>query len=163
MQTRTRAELLTNAAAHVFAPHRALRPHRARTRTKETRGPGSAVQFLVYGGFLRVSRAVAHQVVPSARACSESKTQTRQASEADSSKRAFVVNLAPLRRRDPWRLARDKPSPDRGAQPPAHVLSLLALVAASFSQYVFEKCCVVTISSRPEVLVATGAVERNCP
>ena len=162
MQTRTRAELRANAAAHAFAPHRALRPHRVGKRTEETRGPGSAVQFLVYGGFLGVSRAVAHQVVPSARACSESKTQTRQASEADSSKRAFVVNLAPLRRRDPWRLARDKPSPDRGAQAPAHVLSLLALVVASISQYVCARCCVVSVGSRPEVSVAIGVVEGSC-
>ena len=45
MQTRTRTELLANAATHVFAPHRALRPHRVGKRTKETRGPGSAVHI----------------------------------------------------------------------------------------------------------------------
>ena len=125
--------------------------------------PGRRCIFLVYGGFLGVSRAGAHQVVPSARACSESKTQTRPASEADSSKRTFVVNLAPVRRRDPWRLAQDKPSPDLGAQQPAHVLSLLAPVAVGISQYVCARRRVVSRSSRPETFVATSVVESNCP
>ena len=158
------AQNCSQTRQHTYSRHiaRCDRTGWASARKKRV-DPGRRCIFLVYGGFLGVSRAVAHQVVPSARACSESKTQTRQASEADSSKRAFVVNLAPLRRRDPWRLARDKPGPDLGAQPPAHVLSLLALVAASISQYVCARCCVVSVGSRPKVSVAIGAVEGSCP
>jgi hypothetical protein len=127
--------------------------------------PGRWCIFLMHvcGGFLGVSRAVAHQTAPRARACAQSRTQTRQASEAHGSKTAFVINLVPLLRRGPWRLVQDEPGADLGAQRPVHVLSLRAPVAASSSEYVRARCCVVSKGYRPEVFVATSAVERNRP
>ena len=62
--------------------------------------------------------------------------QTRQTSEAQSSRRAFVINLVSSRGPDPSRLVQDEPSRDFGSQTLAYTRSILAPVAFGISQYV---------------------------